>query len=82
MVPWLHGGRAWALGLTLGATLSVLFVIDYASGRAMYSAFASYHAYLEFPVLLAMLLTLHAAGSQLVFRGIAPRGQQPAAIST
>jgi hypothetical protein len=49
MVPWLHGGRAWALGLTLGATLSVLFVIDYASGRAMYSAFASYHAYLEFP---------------------------------
>ncbi|GAA0744805.1 hypothetical protein Drose_37440 [Dactylosporangium roseum] len=84
--PWLTGGRAWALGAGLGAALAVLFVIDYASGRAMYSAFASYHAYLEFPVLLAMLLALRtdfdAAGSQQVFRESAPSGQQPAALST
>ncbi|GGM11811.1 hypothetical protein ACFFX1_25925 [Dactylosporangium sucinum] len=77
--PWLRGWRAWALGGLLGGALSVLFVIDYASGRALYSAFASYHAYLEFPVLLAMLV---AVGSQPVFRKTAPRGQQPAAVST
>jgi hypothetical protein len=68
-VPWLRGWRAWGLGAGLGAVLAVLFVIDYASGRALYAAFASYHAYLEFPVLLAMLLGLPTpARSQLVFR--------------
>ena len=56
--PWLTGRRAWALGAGLGAALAVLFVIDYASGKAIYSAFASYHAYLEFPVLIALLLGL------------------------
>jgi hypothetical protein len=38
-----------------------LFVIDYSSGKALYSAFASYHAYLEFPVLLAVVLGLRGA---------------------
>jgi hypothetical protein len=67
--PFLSGWRAWALGGGLGAVLAVLFVIDYASGRALYAAFASYHAYLEFPVLLAMLLGLRDSGrSQLVAR--------------
>jgi hypothetical protein len=56
--PWLSGRRAWALGAGLGAALAVLFVVDYASGKAVYSAFASYHAYLEFPVLIALLLGL------------------------
>jgi hypothetical protein len=66
---WLSGWRAWALGAGLGAVLAVLFAIDYASGRALYAAFASYHAYLEFPVLLAMLLGLRDSGrSQLVAR--------------
>ena len=55
---WLTGRRAWALGAGLGAALAVLFVIDYASGKAVYAAFASYHAYLEFPVLIALLLGL------------------------
>ncbi|GAA3230336.1 hypothetical protein ACFO1B_26715 [Dactylosporangium siamense] len=81
-VPWLRGSRAWALGAGLGAVLGLLFVIDYASGRALYSAFASYHAYLEFPVLLAMLLGAGAARSQLVFRETATGGQQTAAVST
>ena len=56
--PWLTSRRTWALGASLGAVLAVLFVIDYASGKAVYSAFASYHAYLEFPVLIALLLGL------------------------
>jgi len=68
-VPWLRGWRAWGLGAGLGGVLGVLLVLDYASGRAFYGAFASYHAYLEFPVLLAMLLGLPTpARSQLVFR--------------
>jgi hypothetical protein len=56
--PWLTGRRAWMLGAGLGLVLTMLFAIDYASGKALYSAFASYHAYLEFPVLLAVLLGL------------------------
>jgi hypothetical protein len=81
-VPLLRGWRAWALGGGLGGALAVLFVIDYASGRALYGAFASYHAYLEFPVLLALLLpSSAAAGSQLVFRESASGRQEPAAVS-
>ncbi len=62
-VPWLRGGRAWLLGLAAGGLLAVLFCTDYFQGRALYGALASYHAYLEFPVLLALLL---AGGRALV----------------
>ncbi len=80
-VPWLRGWRAWALGAGLGGVLAVLFAIDYASGKALYAAFASYHAYLEFPVLLAVLLGLRGpGGSQLVARK-SGRIYQPAAAS-
>ncbi|MFI0356495.1 hypothetical protein [Actinomadura sp. 9N407] len=51
----LRGHRAWLLGLAGTALLAVLFVTDYAGGKTMYGAIASYHAYLEFPVLLALL---------------------------
>jgi hypothetical protein len=54
-VGWLRGWRAWALGLGAAAVLAVLLWLDYAQGRTIYQAFASYHAYLEFPVLLALL---------------------------
>lgn len=68
--PWFTGRRAWALGAGLGAALAVPFAIDYASGKALYAAFASYHAYLEFPVLIAVLLGLkhatdHTHGSRI-----------------
>lgn len=55
-VPWLRGWRIWALGGGAGVLLAVVFGIDYAEGRSVYAALASYHAYLEFPVLLAMLM--------------------------
>ncbi len=55
-VPWLRGRRAWALGLGGGAVLAAVFVSDYVQGKAIYAALASYHAYLEFPVLLALLM--------------------------
>jgi len=54
-VPVLRGGRAWLLGLGLAGVLAVAFLLDYANGRSLYAAAASYHAYLEFPVLLALV---------------------------
>ncbi|MFC5753596.1 hypothetical protein [Actinomadura rugatobispora] len=51
----LRGHRAWLLGIAGTALLAVLFVSDYAGGKTLYGAIASYHAYLEFPVLLALL---------------------------
>jgi hypothetical protein len=57
-VPWLRGWRAWALGLGVGGLLVALFFVDYGQGRTVYSALASYHAYLELPILMAMLIGL------------------------
>lgn len=54
-IPMLGRGRAWLLGGTLAAVLGVLFALDYASGKTLYAAAATYHAYLEFPVLLALV---------------------------
>lgn len=45
-----------AVGLVAGVALVTLFVADYGQGRTVYSALASYHAYLELPLILAMLL--------------------------
>lgn len=55
-VPWLTGRRAWLVGAGGGAFLAVLFLSDYFQGKALYGALATYHAYLEFPVLLALLM--------------------------
>lgn len=56
-VPWLRGRRAWLVGGVAGAFLAVLFLSDYVQGRALYGTLATYHAYLEFPVLLALLMS-------------------------
>jgi len=58
-VPWLTGARLWAVGFATAAVLGVLFVFDFSQGRTLYAALASYHVYLEFPVLLALLLGGH-----------------------
>ena len=55
-VPSMRGRRAWAIGVGLGAALLVLFLVDYGQGRTVYTSLASYHAYLELPLLLAILL--------------------------
>ncbi|RKT17930.1 hypothetical protein BX285_2337 [Streptomyces sp. 1114.5] len=55
-VPALRGVRAWLLGAGAGLLLALLFAVDYAQGRSLYAALASYHAYLEFPVLLMLVL--------------------------
>ena len=56
-VPWLRGRRAWLVGIVGGGFLAVLFLSDYFAGRALYGALATYHAYLEFPVLLALMMS-------------------------
>lgn len=73
-VPALAGRRVWALGIAGGAVLAVLFVLDYAGGRSVYAALATYHAYLEFPVLLALVLGRPAVLLEL---RAAPLGVQP-----
>jgi hypothetical protein len=62
-MPALRGGRIWAVGLVLGGLLLLLFLTDYGQGRTVYTALASYHAYLELPVLAAMLLGLSTTGN-------------------
>jgi hypothetical protein len=57
-VPGMTGRWAWGLGLGGAAALAVLFVSDYSQGTSLYAAVASYHAYLEFPVLLMLVLGL------------------------
>jgi hypothetical protein len=74
-VPVLTGGRVWALGLGGGALLAVLFTLDYWGGRSVYSALATYHAYLEFPVLLALLLGAQTADRALSRDGAAATGR-------
>jgi hypothetical protein len=65
--PWLTGARVWAVGFIVAAVLAVVFVLDYTHGRSLYAALASYCAYLEFPVLLALLV----GGYRLTDAGLA-----------
>lgn len=55
-VPWLTGRRTWLAGIGAGLALALLFAVDYRQGRSVYSALATYHAYLELPVLLIMFV--------------------------
>jgi hypothetical protein len=77
-VPVLGARRAWALGLGAGAALAALFVSDYDQGTSVYSALASYHAYLEFPVLLMLVLGMGPKAAP----GLAPTTTTAAAGGT
>ncbi|WP_020145627.1 hypothetical protein [Terracoccus sp. 273MFTsu3.1] len=55
-VPWMTGPRLWAMGFLAASLFAVLFGLDFAQGKTLYAALASYHAYLELPVLLALLV--------------------------
>jgi hypothetical protein len=53
--PPVRGSRLPVLLAAGTAVVGALFLFDYTTGRVVYSSLASYHAYLEFPVLLAFL---------------------------
>ena len=57
-VPELTRLRAVAVAVAGAALLAIVFVSDYRTGKTMYGTVASYHAYLEFPVLLALAVGL------------------------
>ncbi|MBU7598367.1 hypothetical protein JGS22_012255 [Streptomyces sp. P38-E01] len=46
-VPVLRGVRVWLLGLAGTVALAALFASDHATGKQLYAAVATYHAYLE-----------------------------------
>jgi hypothetical protein len=57
-VPGAGGRWAWALGIGGTAALALVFATDYDQGASLYAAVAACHAYLEFPVLLMLVLGL------------------------
>ncbi|MBP8882407.1 MAG: hypothetical protein KBG77_15045 [Dermatophilaceae bacterium] len=54
--PRLTARRIWLVGLGVAVLLGVLLLSDYGQGRTVYAGLATYHAYLEFPVLLVLLV--------------------------
>jgi hypothetical protein len=55
-LPGFTKRTVWLFGAIGTALLAVVLASDYASGKTAYSSVATYHAYLEFPVLLALIL--------------------------
>lgn len=55
-VPGFTNRTVLMFGVIGGALLALVFATDYASGKTVYSSVATFHAYLEFPVLLALIL--------------------------
>ena len=55
-VPGFTNRAVWMFGIVGAALLALFFATDYASGKTVYSSVATFHAYLEFPVLLALIL--------------------------
>lgn len=56
VVPALRGRRLPVLAAGLGAAVLVAFASDYGLGRQIYSLVSTYHVYLEFPILVFMLV--------------------------
>lgn len=55
-VPSLRGWRLPLLAVGASAMVAVVFWSSYPSGRLLYSLISTYHVYLEFPVLVFMLV--------------------------
>ena len=52
---WLRGHRFALVAVAGTALVAGLAGVEYAQGKTLYTAFGAYHAYLEYPVLAAML---------------------------
>lgn len=62
LVPALRGGRIWIVVAVATLALMTVFGWHYAVGKQVYSVIASYHVYLEFPILLLVLLGARSFG--------------------
>lgn len=58
VLPLLRGWRLPLLGVVAGGLVAATFWSSYALGRQIYSLVATYHVYVEFPVLIFLLLGL------------------------
>lgn len=82
-VPWLTGPRLWAVGFVAAALFAVLFGVDFTRGTTVYAALSSYTAYVEVPVLLAMLVGAgRLSASSAADRGDRPPGPGPLSSSS
>ena len=54
--PTLTTARIRLVGLGAAVLLGALLISDYRQGKTVYAGLATYHAYLEFPVLLVLLI--------------------------
>jgi hypothetical protein len=51
--------RGWRVWLAIGAVTAVVVAVaamEYRQGRTLYTSLAAYHAYLEFPILVALVI--------------------------
>lgn len=72
----LRGWRWWALVVVLTLVVVGVALVEYRQGRTLYTSLAAYHAYLEYPVLVALVLAwgVRAAGVSA--------GPNPSPVST
>lgn len=55
--PSLAGTRIWWLSASAGFVLLIIYLMDYRSARLGYSLLATYHVYLELPLVVLLLLS-------------------------
>lgn len=60
-VPVFTNRTVLMFGIIGTALLALVFATDYANGKTVYASVATFHAYLEFPVLLALILGFEKA---------------------
>lgn len=60
----LRGGRLLALAAALTVAIALVAWRDYGDGRTLYTSLATYHAYLEFPVLVALVMAWTAGATR------------------
>ena len=54
--PGLRGWRFWVLIAASEGVVGALLLTQWAQGKALYGALATYHVYLEFPLLVGLWL--------------------------
>lgn len=53
-VPLLKGGRVWWLAAGCALVLAGMYCLDYLAGRSVYGLLATYHVYVELPLIVVL----------------------------